>query len=67
MTLLPAMVKKLDSCTLSSLSGQILVGLTVTLMATFAIISLISSVSHTNKSFLCKCAAVRVLGYLNCH
>ncbi|KAK8823819.1 hypothetical protein WA538_001110 [Blastocystis sp. DL] len=67
MTLLPAMVKKLDSCTLSSLSGQILVGLTVTLMATFAIISLISSVSLTNKSLLCKCAAVLVLGYLNCH
>ena len=67
MTLLPSMVKKLDSCTLSSLSGQILVGLTVTLMATFAIISLISSVSHTNKSFLCKCAAVLVLGYLKCH
>lgn len=67
MTLVPAMVKKLDSCTLSSLSGQILVGLTVVLMATFAVISLISSVSLTNKSLLCKCAAVLVLGYLGCH
>lgn len=64
MTLVPAMVKKLDSCTLSSLSGQILVGLTVALMVTFAIISLILRVSLTNSSLLCKCTAVLVLGYL---